>query len=1003
MKLRFKEQQYQIDAVNAVCDIFEGQPKKDPIKNIFDRILVEEGGIREEVTINIFANPRLKLTNEDILKNLKKVQKRNGLKTSKELNSLDFTVEMETGTGKTYVYTRTIFELNKRYGFSKFIIMVPSVAIREGVYKSLQLTEEHFKEIYNQKLNFFIYDTKKSNNLTNIRNFAQSSKIQVIIMNYQAFATRSIESRKIYEELDLMNSNKPIDIIRSTNPILIIDEPQKFGPTAERKLGEFNPLFTLRYSATHKREFNMVYRLDALDAFNKKLVKKISVKGIEIKNTTATTGYVYLDEIIISKDEYPRARIEFEQRQRNGIKRILRILKEGDNLFELSNNLSEYRNGYTISEINGMLNKVRFLNGVELRPGEAFGEVNEDLLRRIQIRETIKSHFEKEERLFKKGIKVLSLFFIDEVKKYRDYDAPDTKGIYAKIFEEEYENLKNEMRNLINKDYFDYLNKFHSDEVHEGYFSIDRKGKLKNPRTKSNEESDDESAYELIMRNKEKLLSFDTPVRFIFSHSALREGWDNPNIFQICTLRHTNSTMAKRQEIGRGLRICVDKRGERVDMEKTGEEEFFDVNNLTVVANESYESFARSLQQDYLEAVKDRPLKFTIENIKGIKLGDLTLDEKLATDLVVDFKVKNYLDENYNISEKIFEDIERGKFEVPEQFKGYKNEIIELAKKVSESTILDKVISNEKSVNVKLDKLTPNENFKKFEKFWEKIKFKTNYKIDFDSNELVDKVVERINREFEISGVRIDITETTQKEKLEESDLKQKNMFQLRKKESLKSEFNLSNIKYDLIGEISRGTSLKRETVARILTRIKKDKFSTFKKNPEEFIKKTISIIEEEKATTFIQSLVYKKTGVFDTEIFTINNFQGSLKENLLEVKKHIYKYLKYDSKTEKIFAQNLESGGDVVVYAKLPQKFKIPTPVGFYTPDFAILFERGKTIYFIAETKGSLSSMELRKREKMKIDYAKKHFELLSKLNKTQIKFKVISSFEELLDKINN
>ena len=379
---------------------------------------------------------------DKILQNLQKVQQRNSLKPDKKFESLNFTVEMETGTGKTYVYTRTIFELNKRYGFSKFIIMVPSIAIREGVHKSLEMTGEHFKEIFGKKLRYFIYDTKRPSNLTNIKSFAESNDIWVMIMNYQAFATKSKESRKIYEELDLMNSNKPIDVIRSTRPILIIDEPQKFGATTESKLKEFDPLFILRYSATHKKNFHKVYRLDAIDAYNKKLVKKISVKGIEIKNTTATTGYLYLDEIIVSKEHYPKARLEFEIKQKNGVKRVLKILKEGDNLYELSNNLTEYKDGYVIKEINALTNSVSLLNGIVLKPGEAVGEVNEDLLRRIQIRETIRSHFEKERELFEKGIKVLSLFFIDEVKKYRDYDAPDTKGEYAKIFEEEVERVK---------------------------------------------------------------------------------------------------------------------------------------------------------------------------------------------------------------------------------------------------------------------------------------------------------------------------------------------------------------------------------------------------------------------------------------------------------------------------------------------------------------------------------------------------------------------------------
>ena len=984
MKLHFKEQQYQIDAVNSVCDLFYGEPKKELIKNLFDREIVKDGLIEEEIIYNVFANPKLKLSKDEILQNLKNVQKRNSLKLSKKLASLNFTVEMETGTGKTYVYTRTIFELNKRYGFSKFIIMVPSVAIREGVHKSLEITKEHFKEIYGKKLRFFIYDTKKSSNLVNIKNFAESNDIWVMIMNYQAFATRSKDARKIYEELDLMNSNKPIDVIKSTRPILIIDEPQKFGKTAESKIKEFNPLFILRYSATHKNLYNQVYKLDAIDAFNKKLVKKISVKGIEVKNTTATTGYLYLDEIILSDKSYPKARIEFEVKQKNGVKRKFKILKEGENLYELSNNLTEYKNGFVISEINAISNEVRFLNGVVLKPGDVNGEINEEIIRRIQIRETIKSHFEKEQVLFKKGIKVLSLFFIDEVKKYRDYDAIDTKGEYAKIFEEEYLKVKNEMKHLFNRDYFEYLENFRVDEIHEGYFSIDKQGRLKDAK------ETDADAYELIMKNKEKLLSFQTPIRFIFSHSALKEGWDNPNIFQICTLRYTKSTISKRQEIGRGLRICVNKDGYRMDVETLGDE-FFDVNNLTIIANESYENFAKSLQQEYLENI-DRAITFTVENIKGFKLKDKEIDELLANKLVINFAMNGYIDEDFNLTEKIFEDIEKDEFKISNEFKDYKEDIIKLVQKIDASSVIKNAIENEKAKNIKLEKLTPNSNFAKFEELWQKIKFKTTYKIDFDSKELIEKVIQRINKDLEIKKIKIEITLSEQKEKLNLND----EMLEVKKRKALESDINISNIKYDLLGELSRATYLKRETIAKILKGIEKEKFEMFKINPEDFIVKVRDFIEEEKATIFISAINYDVNGVYESEIFTINNFRGTLNEDLIKVKRHIYDYLKYDSKIEKEFAKNLEAG-EIIVYAKLPSKFKIPTPAGYYNPDFAILFKKEKTIYFIAETKGSLKSLELKGKEKAKIEYAKKHFEKLSKLTNSEIKYKVVKTFDDL------
>ena len=976
MKLKFKTQEYQLKAVHSICDIFDGQPKKELLENLssYDK--------NDELALySTFSNPKLRLSYDEILDNVKKIQKQNNIPTSKNLNLendiFNFSVEMETGTGKTYVYTRTIFELNKRYGFSKFIIMVPSIAIREGVHKSLEITSEHFKEHFGKKLRYFIYDTKKSSNLTNIQNFANSKEISVIIMNYQAFATRSKDTRKIYEELDLMNSNRPIDVLKSTRPILIVDEPQKFGDTANKKLKEFNPLFILRYSATHKKEYNLMYKLDAIDAFNEKLVKKIALKAINIKNTTATTSYIYLDEIILSKDKYPKAKIEFEVKGQN-IKRTTKLLSEGDNLYELSNNLAEYKDGFIIKEINGLENRVTFLNGISLKTGESVGEVDEEILRRIQIRETIKSHFEKESQMFKKGIKVLSLFFIDEVKKYRDYEVEDKNGIYAKIFNEEFENVKNEMKHLFNKDYFDYLEKFSIDELHNGYFSVDKKGNLKDPKTDRDGNSKDEDAYELIMKDKERLLSFETPTRFIFSHSALREGWDNPNIFQICTLRHTKSTISKRQEIGRGLRICVDKNGDRMDFEKLGDE-FFDFNTLTIIANESYEEFAKKLQSEYDEILKNKIIKFTPTTIKGLKLGKIEIDDVLASEIVFELKMKGYINKEYELQEKLFEDIEEGNFEL-EELKEYKEDIITLLNKFNKK--ID--IENEKAKNIKQEVLKPNQNFEKFKSFWDKIKFKTSYKIDFDSEELIQKVIKRIDNELDIKPIIVHITESKQ----------DKLALEVTNKTTQKLNFKLSNIKYDLLGEISKATYLKRETIAKILMNIKKDKFELFKLNPEDFISKTINLIEEEKATTFINSITYTKTGEFDSDIWTINNFKGSLKDDLIEVKKHIYDYLKYDSKIEKAFAKNLDVSDEVIVFAKFPHKFKIPTPAGFYNPDFGIMFKN--TIYFIAETKGSLKSMELKGKEKAKIEYAKKHFGTLK-----DVKYKVVTNFDELIESI--
>ena len=559
MKLKFKRQQYQENAAQAVVKCFEGQ------SNGFRRDLIG----RREKEINIlnwnesatediisFGNKKIELLSEDIRKNIRNVQKQNNLDYTDNAGTMNYSIEMETGTGKTYTYIKTMYELNKAYGWSKFIVMTPSIAIREGVLKSFQITEDHFQEMYGKKIRYFVYNSNNSSNLSNINNFAEDNNIQVMIINYQAFNTRSKENRKIYEELDELQSRKPIDVIKSTNPILIVDEPQKMGKT-EELLKEFNPLFILRYSATHKDDFkyNMIYRLDAVDAYNQKLVKKINVKGIEILNDKSESTYLYLEGVEISKSD-PVAKIEMEVKSATGTKKVMKKLKQGANLYELSDGLEQYK-GYVISEIdarNSQYDKVLFTNGEELITGQVIGNAEENYMARIQIRETIKSHFEKEKEYYKKGIKVLSLFFIDEVAKYKVYDESKKahNGEYAKIFEEEYNNIYNEYYNFLDEDYKKYLDNLRGKKVHSGYFSVDKKaskGLSKDELVyidskiddKKDGTSSDEDAYDLIMKDKERLLSLEEPVRFIFSHSALREGWDNPNIFQICTLKHSNS------------------------------------------------------------------------------------------------------------------------------------------------------------------------------------------------------------------------------------------------------------------------------------------------------------------------------------------------------------------------------------------------------------------------------------------------------------------------------
>ena len=629
MKFNFKIQQYQTDAVDAVAQVFNGQRKYDRVSYIRDlgkraqqdyQLSLYTGDESDDsfdpMNVTGYKNEAVELSDEQLLTNIRRLQTFNNIKLSpslvKDFGRCSLDIEMETGTGKTYVYIKTMFELNKRYGWSKYIVVVPSIAIREGVKKSFEITADHFMEQYGKKARFFVYN---SSNLTQLDNFSASSGINVMIINTQAFAAslneeKNVEGRKgdsaariIYSKRDEFGSRRPIDVIKANRPIIILDEPQKMGGEVTQKaIKNFNPLFSLNYSATHAKQHNLVYVLDALEAYNKRLVKKIEVKGFEVKNFRGTDSYLYLEQILLSSKEPPKARLELEIGYNKSINRETRKVGVGDDLYYLSQEMEQYK-GYTVSEIDPIRGTLTFTNGEVISVGEVRGDVSEKDMRRIQIRETILSHFEKEEALFNKGIKTLSLFFIDEVAKYRQYDenGDEVLGEYGQMFEQEYISVLNDYVTMFDTPYQKYLKSTCSDvsAVHKGYFSIDKKtghsidSKLK----RGSEFSDDISAYDLILKNKERLLSFDEPTRFIFSHSALREGWDNPNVFQICTLKHSDSNTAKRQEVGRGLRLCVNQDGNRMDAENCGDT-VHDINMLTVIASESYKDFVRALQSD---------------------------------------------------------------------------------------------------------------------------------------------------------------------------------------------------------------------------------------------------------------------------------------------------------------------------------------------------------------------------------------------------------------------
>lgn len=1006
--LKFKQYQYQTDACDAVIRCFTGQ-QKGQRKEIVSRTVKDRWLYGKEVVVDErFSNKRIELSDNQILQNVQELQNEQWITSSSHLEWYNFTVEMETGTWKTYVYTKTMFELNKHYGWSKFIVMVPSVAIREGVHKSLELTADHFQEIYGKKIRFFIYDTKNKSNLINIKNFANTSNIEVIIMNYQAFASKSKDSRKIFQQLDQVNSRKPIDLIKKARPILIIDEPQRFGKTAESMLKEFNPLFVTRYSATHRQDYNKIYRLDAIDAYNHKLVKKINVKWVEVVGTSGANSYLFLDRINISTNSYPTAHIkmEIEMKQWTGIKKVLKQLGEGDDLYQVSNELQQYK-WYVVKSVDARHDLVSFTNWVEIHTGQVLGDIDEAHVRRIQIRETIESHLEKERLMFHKWIKVLSLFFIDEVAKYREYDehGNQIKGEYEKIFEEEYRLATNE-RELFDDEYNSYLAKFAVEEIHKGYFSIDKKGRFIDSKEKRGEGgSDDVSAYDLIMKQKERLLDFNEPTRFIFSHSALREGWDNPNVFQLCTLKHSQSTISKRQEIGRWLRICVNKHWERMDHE-TLEENFFDINTLTVIASDSYDTFAKELQKEILDSLSDRPVIVTVEVLKNriLKNKDwekFSFDDTSAMNLIIDMRSKWYINEQYKITDSLVQAIDKDEFSVPSPLKEFKNEVAEIMMKIH-NTDTFKMTTDDRADNVSQAVLKPNQNFakKEFQDLWNKIKTKTVYEVDFDSKELIEKSIQAIDKHLHIKKVIVKITKGSQEEKLTSESLSSwesmhKSSVQIEEAENI-----IWEISYDLIGEITKWANITRKTVVAILKWIREDKFRQFSMNPEDFIRQVCNFINQEKATTLINKITYRKTDQsYTDDVFTINNFKGSLKENVLEVKKHIYDYVKTDSQIERQFAKDLETW-EVSVYAKLPWGFKIPTPVGNYNPDRAIVFNKEdiKHIYFIAETKGSLDSMQLKEIEKTKIKYAKKHFE---SLGHTNIKYDVVKTYSDLFDMI--
>ncbi len=1008
MKLHFEpDLDFQLQAIEAACDLFRGQEicrteftvtrrpfAHSPIQGEFALDLGNSTPIQLELGLDESAlgiGNRLTLLDDEILKNLNDIQLRNGLPPSSALASGDFTVEMETGTGKTYVYLRTIFELNRRYGFTKFVVIVPSVAIKEGVYKTLQITEEHFRALYaNVPLEYFIYDSSK---LGQVRNFATSPHIQVMVVTVGAINKKDVNN--LYKDSEKTGGEKPIDLIRATRPILIVDEPQSVDGGLEGRgkeaLGAMNPLCTLRYSATHADKHHMIYRLDAVDAYERKLVKQIEVASAAIEGGH-NKPYVRLLGVS-NKRGVISARVELDIQMLHGVRRQEVTVYDGDNL-EQTTGRAVYENcrvGEIRVERGNEFMELRAPGGEQfLRVGQAYCDVDAMAVQREMIRRTIKEHLDKEKRLRPQGIKVLSLFFIDAVDKYRQYDGEGNpvKGDYARIFEEEYQRAANHP---------DYQTLFKevdlgraAAEVHNGYFSIDRKkvgGKtVEVIRDTRGDTKADDDTYGLIMRDKEKLLGFETPLKFIFSHSALKEGWDNPNVFQICALREMGTERERRQTIGRGLRLCVNQEGERL--------RGFETNTLTVIATEGYEQFAENLQKE-IEA--DTGIRFGIvEQHQFAAIPVVGADGKATPMGVEQSKALwqylhnvGYVDGRGKVQDTLKKTLKDGTLTVPEPFSAQLPQIREVLRKLAGKLEI-KNADERRQVRTRQAVLHSDE----FKALWDRIKDKTTYRVEFDNERLIEQCITAVNNAPPIAKTRlqwrkadlaigragVEATEvgTAAPVVIDETDLELP----------------------DLVTDLQDKTQLTRRTIVRILT--ESVRLNDFKRNPQQFIELAGEAINRAKRLAIVDGIKYQRLGdeyYYAQELFEQEELTGYLKNMLTDTRKSVSEHVVYDSDTEASFARELEKNEAVRVYAKIPGWFMVPTPLGSYNPDWAVLVEKdgAERLYFVVETKSSLFTDDLRDRESAKITCGEAHFKALE-VGANPARFVKASKLEDLL-----
>lgn len=988
MKLKFIEQQYQSDAVNAICDIFDGCEIKDSLFTIDASQGLGEGIISGEgIDYFIGHANKLGIGYENMLENVRNIQIKNDILKSNDLQNCNFTIEMETGTGKTYVYTKTILELNKRYGFTKFIIVVPSIAIKEGVNSSFNATKEHFKEKYDNVIyNYFVYD---SNNLEKIRDFATSTNIEIMIINIDAFRksftdpSKQTKANLIHRESEKLSGNKPIDLIAGTNPIVIIDEPQSVDNTKKSKeaIASLNPMVTLRYSATHKELYNLMYRLTPVDAYQQNLVKQIEVASI-VSDDASAKPYVKLNSVSYKNNTYSaKVEIYVKDKKTGVIGKKTVTAKTGHDLWELSNEVEYYKDsGYIIDNINAEFEYIDLTNGETLQKGQTIGDVDDTTIKKAQIRQTIEMHLDKERNYLKKGIKVLSLFFINEVSKYRDYDRDDQKGDYARWFEEEYTRLINLPKYKTLKEKFNDYISLEAEKVHDGYFSKDGKGRLKNSTGVSN---DDETTYQLIMKNKERLLSFEEPIRFIFSHSALKEGWDNPNVFQVCTLIETKDTMTKRQKIGRGLRICVNQDGERVLDSK--------YNVLSVIANESYKEFANTLQKE-LETDNFKfgiveAISFTGLAIRQVDNTIVELSQEQSKEIFNDLVKKEYLTPKGKATNKYHQDKHDGTFKLADKYETFTDKVIKRIDSLSKEI---EIKDASKKVPVKINKKV--QLSAQFVELWNRIKHQTRYRVNMDIEKLKKEAIEGIKNMPRIKEDKIDAHIT-------KLDINKKGVQETAHQvRELGAIYEFEKPSYpDFIRRLQDSTHLLRKTIIEVI--VASGRLSDFYKNPEEFIKQVSKVLLAVKKENLTEGIVYEKVDkVYEQDfIFNDEEMYGYTNRNVLEVNndKNIYDHVLYDSFVEKQFAIDAENDDDVLMYAKLPSRFKIDTPIGNYNPDWVLVLntENGEKVYFVAETKGTENINDLKGSEKKKILCGRKHFEVID----SELKYEVCKELKSL------